>query len=61
MRVELIKGKLMSKQSRKNRESIRDVTAELQIKFIWSTLGAFILSIHPDHKYIWLRGGDFNH
>jgi hypothetical protein len=41
--VELIKGKLMSKQSRKNRESIRDVTAELQIKFIWSTLGAFIL------------------
>jgi hypothetical protein len=22
-----------------------------------STLGAFHLSIHPDHKYIWLRGG----
>ena len=45
----------------KNRESIRDATAELQVKFIWSTLGAFILSIDPDHKYIWLRGGDFNH
>jgi hypothetical protein len=26
-----------------------------------ATLGAFNLSIHPDHKYIWLRGGDFNH
>ena len=26
-----------------------------------ATPGAFNLSIHPDHKYIWLRGGDFNH
>jgi hypothetical protein len=26
-----------------------------------STLGAFNLSIHPDHKYIWFRGGDLNH
>jgi hypothetical protein len=25
-----------------------------------STLGAFNLSIHPDHKYIWFRGGDLN-
>jgi hypothetical protein len=25
------------------------------------TLGAFNLSIYPDHKYIWLRGGDLNH
>jgi len=22
---------------------------------------AFNLSSHPDHKYIWLRGGDLNH
>jgi hypothetical protein len=22
---------------------------------------SFHLSIHPDHKYIWLRGGDLNH
>jgi hypothetical protein len=26
-----------------------------------SILGAFNLFIHPDHKYIWLRGGDLNH
>jgi hypothetical protein len=26
-----------------------------------STLGAFHLSIHPDYKYIWFRGGDLNH
>ena len=26
-----------------------------------STLGAFNLSIHPDHKYIWIKGGDLNH
>jgi len=22
---------------------------------------AFNLTTHPDHKYIWLRGGDLNH
>ena len=26
-----------------------------------STLEAFNLSIHPDHKYIWFRGWDLNH
>ena len=26
-----------------------------------STLGAFNLSIHPDHKYIWFKGRDLNH
>ena len=36
---------------KKNRESIRDATAELQVKIIWSC----------DHKYIWFRGGDLNH
>jgi hypothetical protein len=98
---------------KKNWESIRDATAELQVKIIclalqiskklknsfggespkehlgkvwlkltkwfqrcvilkitsgrgwgWpraSTLGAFNLSIHRDHKYIWFRGGDLDH
>ena len=35
----------------KNRESIRDATAKLQVKIIWPC----------DHKYIWFRGGDLKH
>ena len=57
----------------KNRESIRDATAELQVnkKFTsgrgWGmtlrdlSYKAFNWPSHPDHKYIWIRGGDLNH
>jgi hypothetical protein len=32
-----------------------------QIKCLIAQALAFHLSIHPDHKYIWFRGGDLNH
>jgi len=41
---------------KKNQESIR-----CNSRVASQNLGAFNLPSHPDHKYIWFRGGDLNH